>query len=418
MSSAVRSIVAGEPWASEHPLSHWGDPDLKKILVVVAAIAFLAILGHRIYEEVWVGSADVGPGGFQRGPALLVGTAPAQMASFKTRLEVLGELKAKAEVQVMSRLSGRLEQVLIDRGMQVKKGQLLATVEDDEIVQQIQRAEAALSVTQAGVKRVEANKANLAVQVDRHQGLYDEGLVSPQDLQDLQSRLRVAEADLELARAQVKQAEAALSELRIMQGNTRIESPLDGFVGIRYLEPGALVNPTTPIVSILDLSRVKTVVPVVESALQQLRLGLSAEITVDAYPQSLYRGNLTRISPFFDPDTRSAEVEIETPNPDWKLKPGMFARVRIDASVQRMALAIPRSGLLMQGRRQGVWRLSEKKTVLFQPVQIGVVENDTVEILEGLEEGAVIVTKGAQSLNEGDQVRLEQPLAEGAETTR
>jgi RND family efflux transporter MFP subunit len=307
----------------------------------------------------------------------------------------------------MSRVSGRLEQVLVDRGTEVQPGQLVAAVEDDEIQKQIQRAEASLAVTSAGVKKAEATQENLKVQVERYKELYQAGLISPQELEDLASRLRVAEADTELARAQVQQAEAGLSELKIQHQNSRIYAPLEGVVGTRYLDPGALVNSGVPIVSILNMDVLKTVVPVAESLIQRIRVGQPTQIASDAYPDLTYRGAVTRISPFLDPETRSADIEIEIANPGRTLKPGMFVRVRIDVNVIRQAASIPRSGLVMRGAQQCVFQLTEESTVRFQPVEVGAIDGDTVEVLSGLLEGAEIVTSGAQNLNEGDPVRTQ-----------
>lgn len=380
---------------------------MKRIAVLLVVAAFLSVLGWRLYEELTTDASPNRPGGGFRGASMLVETAQVQSAAFESRLEALGELKPKAEVEVMSRISGRLEQVLVDRGSEVRQGQLLAAVEDDEIQKQIQRAEASLAVTRAGVKKAEATQENLKVQVDRYKELYQAGLISPQELADLESRLRVSEADTELARAQVQQAEAGLSELKIQHQNSRIYAPLDGVVGTRYLDPGALVNSGVAIVSILNMDELKTVVPVAESIIQRIRVGQPTEIASDAYPELTYRGAVTRISPFLDPETRSADIEIEISNAGRTLRPGMFVRVRIDVNVTRQAASIPRSGLVMRGAQQGVFQVTQENTVRFQPVEVGTIDGDTVEVLSGLQDGAEIVTSGAQNLNEGDPVRTQ-----------
>ena len=223
----------------------------------------------------------------------------------------------------------------------------------------------------------------------------------------MESRLFVAEAQVELAKAQVQQAEASLRELGIQQEQTRIYSPLDGFVGTRYLEPGALVSPSLSILSVLEVDRVKTIVPVVETAIQRVRIGLTAEIAVDAYPDRIYEGTVTRITPFLNPETRSADVEIEIANPDNTLKPGMFARVKIDSKISRDALSIPRSALLTRGSQKGVFLLTEDMATVFQIIEIGQIKGNVVEVTKGLEEGVEVVNAGASNLNEGDRVRTQ-----------
>ena len=373
---------------------------MKKFLLIIVVGAFLSALGFRLYQE--LGGGEVAAGGR---PPMLVDTAQVEPHQFETTLEVLGELKPQAEVNVMSRISGRLQQVLVNRGEAVQEGQLLAVVDDVDLRQQIIRSEAATAVARAGVNREEATYRNLLLQVKRYQNLHEEALISTQELEDVESRLFVAEAQVELAKAQVQQAEASLRELGIQQEQTRIYSPLDGFVGTRYLEPGALVSPSLSILSVLKVDRVKTVVPVVETAIQKVRIGLPAEIAVDAYPDRIYEGTVTRITPFLNPETRSADVEIEIANPDNMLKPGMFARVKIDSKISRDALSIPRSALLTRGSQKGVFLLTEDMATVFQIIEIGQIKGNVVEVIEGLEEGVEVVNAGASNLNEGDRVR-------------
>ena len=197
---------------------------MKKFLLIIVVVAFLSALGFRLYQELGGGEVAAGgrpssgggpPGGGR--PPMLVDTAQVEPRQFETTLEVLGELIPQAEVNVMSRISGRLQQVLVNRGEAVQEGQLLAVVDDVDLRQQIIRSEAATAVTRAGVNREEATYRNLLLQVKRYQNLHEEALISTQELEDMESRLFVAEAQVELAKAQVQQAEASLRELGIQQ---------------------------------------------------------------------------------------------------------------------------------------------------------------------------------------------------------
>ena len=184
---------------------------------------------------------------------MLVETGLVQSEYFDRSLQVLGELQTQATVEVMSRISGRLEQVEPYLGDWVEKGQLMAVLEDDDLQQQIRRQNAAIAVANAALNREEATVENLQLQLQRFEKLFDEELISLQDLEDMQSRLRVALSQQNLAAAQVDQAQALLRELDIQQEHTRIYASLSGFVGQRFLEPGAVVNPSSPILSILNL---------------------------------------------------------------------------------------------------------------------------------------------------------------------
>lgn len=380
-------------------------------------LGLFGALAFRLSQELGGADAADSPGGSGPGsrPAMLVETSVVQPRAFESSLDIVGELQPVASVEVMSRISGRLERVVPYRGDTVRRGQLLAVVEDSDLQQQIRRSEASILVAKAGAKREQAGVENLRLQLKRIERLHEDRLVSDQDLQDLQSRVRVAESQLELAEAQIQQAEAALHELVVQAEQTKIYSPLDGVVGSRYLEPGALVSPSVPIVSVIDLSEVKTVVPAPERALQSLRVGLATKTTVDAFPGKTYQGSIARISPFLNPETRSADVEIEIANPEKALRPGMFARVQIDVKTSREILAVPRAALLTRGSQKGVYLLSTDMKTVFQPVEIGRVQGDFVEILGGLPAGTRIVTTGAQNLNEGDLVKIAETSEKATE---
>lgn len=380
---------------------------MKKLILPSLLLAVLALVGYRLYSELEPSNASSrGGNGFSGRPSMLVGTAQARPHLFVSNLERLGELAPLASVDIMSRVSGRLREVLVERGDPVRTGQLLAVVEDDDLLRQIRRAEAAIAVSRASVSREVATYENLAVQVDRYKKLHSESLISIQELQDLESRMRVSAAQVELARAQVDQAEASLSELKLQHEQTKVFSPLDGFVSVRFLYPGALVSPSVAIVRVFDVSRVKTLVPVTEDVLPEVHVGLMSAVTVDSFPDRQYKGQITRISPFLDPETRTADIEIEIDNPTGELKPGMFARVSIEARQPKPSLAIPRSALLTRGNSQGVFLLDDDLKTRFVPISVGRMQGDFVEVLDGLEEGTQVVTSGAQKLNEGDKVTI------------
>lgn len=379
---------------------------MKKLVIPLLLAVVLVLVGFRLWEELQPASSARTGGGPPAAPLMLVETAEVTPQLFTTDLTILGELRPLASVDVMSKIGGRLESVQVERGDPVTKGQLLVVVDDEDLLQQIRRAEATIAVARAGVNREVASFENLEIQLRRYRQLHEDGLFSTHELEDIASRVRAARAAVELSQAQVDQAEASLRELKLQQEQTRVYSPLDGFVGTRYLDPGSLVNPNVPIVSVIDVSRVKTVVPIMESLLRDVPVGLAATVTVDAYPGSTYSGRITRISPFLNPETRSADVEIEIANPNRQLKPGMFARVSIEAKQASRVLAVPRAALLTRGNEKGVFLLSEDQTTIYRPIHIGRIQGDFVEVLDGLQEGTQVVTTGAQKLNEGDKVRI------------
>jgi membrane fusion protein (multidrug efflux system) len=208
---------------------------------------------------------------------------------------------------------------------------------------------------------------------------------------------------LTLAQAQIRAAQADLAELKIRRQQTRINSPLPGRIGRRYVHPGALVNPNTPVATVLRMSSMITEVRVPEDHLTRLRVGNRALVALDALGGRTVEGRVARISPMLDPATRSGTVEIEIPNPDGQLKAEMSARIQMEIGGSREALLVPREAIVIRGEQSGVHVLQEDR-VRFQQVETGLSTDQGVEVLSGLSAGTTIVTRGTQGLQDGATV--------------
>jgi RND family efflux transporter MFP subunit len=378
---------------------------IRRLVLIVIVIVTLALLAFRVTQALKnkQEAAAPRPGGMRQ--AVVVKTATAQRIPFEEAVELTGELRPLAQVAVAPKVSGRLSEVPVDNGDYVQKGQLLARIDDQELEQQVSRARASLRVAEAGLKQDKANLENLKSQLRRTERLYADQLVSLQSLEDLRSQVKAGEAGLELGEAQINQARAALNELEIQVAQTRLYAPMSGYVGDRNLYPGALVTPSSSILSVLDLSRLKTIVAAPEVQLRRLHIGLPARVSVDAYPNESFSGTISRISPLLDPATRTAEVEIIIPNRQSLLKAGMFVRVTV--VIQNVtSLAVPREALVTRESQQGVFVIADGKAH-YLPVEIGISQRGHIQILSGIEAGREVVAAGAQFLNEGDPVRLQ-----------
>jgi len=132
---------------------------------------------------------------------------------------------------------------------------------------------------------------------------------------------------------------------------------------------------------------------------------LPASVEVDAYPGERFEGHVSRIAPVFDPATRTAEMEIEVPNPGFRLKPGMYARVQLRVAERPDALTVPRNALVEFGGQRGVF-VPRENVAQFVPVETGLQDLERVEILSGLEEQATVISTGAAGLRDGDPILL------------
>jgi RND family efflux transporter MFP subunit len=413
---------------------------MRKLIVIVIVVASVAVAGFMVYGRGSetaggdAGGAGTGRGGQAGGrgprPPMPVEFAIAKRAPLAERVLVVGTLIGAATVQAVPKINGRLASVNVHLGDPVRRGQIIAKVEDREIQEQVRQAEASHQVAQATIRQRDADLKLAQTNLDRNKSLLDRQLLPKQTYDDTEARYQAADAQLDLARAQFEQAKSRLEELKINLSNTVISSPVDGFVGKRFLDPGASVSPNVPVASIVDIRSVRMVANLVEKDVKRVTVGTQAAVEVDAFPGETFNGRVSRIAPVFDPATRTAEMEIEVPNPVYRLKPGMYARVQLTVSVRPDAITVPNNAVVIlagkpgvfvagapeqgrgdaaaptsgQGGRAGAGGGAAAFSAKFVPVETGVRDGDRVEIVAGLRDGMQVVTTGAGGLKDGDRI--------------
>jgi RND family efflux transporter MFP subunit len=352
----------------------------------------------------WGGGGPGGGGAFGRSP-MTVELATAGRVPLQEEITVVGNLIGATTVEVVPKVNGRLESVAVKLGDQVSRGQRIAKVEDQEIREQVKQAEAAYDVARATIRQREADLTFAETNLERSRNLYERQLLPRQTLDDAEARYQAANAQLDLARAQFSQSTARLEELRIALANTVIVSPVDGFVGRRNLDPGAFVSSNTPIAMVVDIRSVRMVANLVERDIRRVSAGVSATVEVDAFPGETFRGRVARVAPVLDPATRTATMEIEVPNPGFRLKPGMYARVRMTVGERTAVLVVPRNAVVDVDGRRGVF-VPDEDTARFRPVSTGLQDDDQIEVTDGVAEGEPVITTGAAGLRDGDRIVL------------
>ncbi len=394
---------------------------MRKILVP-AVVLIVALAGVGYYKGLFTAgeadSAQAGPGatgqpagrggmgggmgaGFR--PPVTVEMVPVRRAAIASHLEVVGNLIGQQTVEVVPKTGGRLVSVNVRLGDPVRRGQLIAKIEDREIVEQVNQAEASHQVAQATIRQREADLKLAETNLERSRNLFERQLLPKQTLDDNEARYASSAAQLDLARAQFQQSSARLEELKITLANTRVISPVDGFVGKRHVDPGAWAAQNAPIASVVDISSLRLVANVVEKDLRVVLVGAAATVEVDAYPGEQFQGRIARIAPVLDPATRTAEMEIEVPNGTGRLKPGMYARMTLTVESRQDALVVPKASIVDLEGKRGVFVSAENKAQ-FVPVILGIEQGDRVEVRQGIEEGQRIVSAGANALRNGDTI--------------
>jgi RND family efflux transporter MFP subunit len=349
-------------------------------------------------------------GNFQGRAPLTVELGQVSRSPIEEQFTVVGNLVGDATVSVSPRAAGRLQEITVRLGDRVRLGQRIAKLEDFELIEQVKQAEAAQEVSVATIRQREAELKVAEANAERSRNLFERQLLPKQTLDDTESRFDAARAQLDLAKAQSMQSKARLDELRITLANTVITSPLTGVVAKRAVDPGAFVSQNVPVVDVVDIGRVRLVANVVEKDLKALQTGNRTRVEVDAYPGETFTGRIARVSPVLDPTTRTAPIEIEIPNADYRLKPGMYARVNVSTGTKKDALVVPSSAVVDLGGRRGVFQ-PQNDTAVFRVIQVGVERPDVVEVLGGLNENETVITTGASALRDGDRVVLPDQAA-------
>ncbi|HYW73044.1 MAG TPA: efflux RND transporter periplasmic adaptor subunit [Pyrinomonadaceae bacterium] len=305
---------------------------------------------------------------------------------------------------------GRIVKLYAGQGSKVRKGQKLADLESADIDQ----AEADYLKALADVenaKRSAAAEIKLAQQTyDRTKALYEKTVVPGKNLQSAEHDLEVAKATAENNAASTRATltaarrhllilglnDAAIDALANKPGlaaTFALNSPIDGTVIERNATIGATVGTDANVFKIIDTSRVWVDANVFEKDLPRIRVGQGVKLSVTAFPGTNFSGRVIFINSVVDPDSRTVKVRTEVPNPDGRLKPDMFANVEIITDVNSTAVSVPQSAVLEDNGKSIVF-VADGNNYKQRQVQLGIKNGDRVEIVDGLNSGDRVVTKG------------------------
>lgn len=308
------------------------------------------------------GGGGFGGGGWGGGPQppAMVETAAVERGTYTARAEFVGTLRANAHAELYAKSSGQIEAVFADTGEPVREGQVLARIDDDGEQQQLAQAQASLRMAEATLAQRKAGLEIAETTARRIRSLFDQNLVPRQDLDDAEAQLLGARAQVEVAKAQVTEARAEVDSARVELARTRVEAPFTGRIGKRYLDVGARAGTNDPVFSVVDLSVIKTTVPLTERDAARVSPGQAAKVHTESFPNRVFEGRVARMASVFDPQTHTTEAEIEVDNPDALLKPGMFAKVEIDFQQMEEALLVPSTALVEDGQETWLF-VAERK---------------------------------------------------------
>ena len=353
-------------------------------------------------------------GGKSGARAVAVEVAPVKIDNISDTATFTGSIEAQSYFVVAPKVSGRLRRLTVDIGDSVRRGQLIAELDDDEYAQAVKQAQAELDVATANVAQAASALGTARREFDRVKELRAKKIASESELDVASAGHDAAAAREKVALAEVSLRKAALDGAEVRRSYTRVRASWeagpgarageDRVVGERFADEGAMLGANAPIVSVLDLATVKAVVHVVERDYSRLTVGHDADVAVDAFKEHPFPGKVVRVAPLLKESSRQARVEVDVPKPKGMLKPGMFARVSVVFGVHKGATVVPTDALARRGEERGVFLLDEaREKVSFVPVEVGIVEGARAEILKPELSGEV-VTLGIHLLEDGSAV--------------
>lgn len=381
----------------------------KKVIIAVVIVALVALVGWRTYTKVKK-SPDAGRRG-GKGAAVAVEIAPVGRQTVCETGKYAGSLEPRSLYVVAPKVAGRLEQLTVNIGDPVKSGQLIARLDDDEYSQQVEQAKAELAVAEAGVADCKSQFEAAERELARVRALHEKNVASESELDETDARYRAATAKHNVALAEVNRREAALKAAFVRLSYTRIQAAWDDSneirtVGERYVDQGEMLSPNEPIVSILDNTVVTALIDVIERDYPKLSIGQPVTMTTDAFPGRVFSGQVMRISPLLKEASRQARVEIEIPNADGRLKPGMYIRAEIELARHDSVTVVPVSALARRDDRTGVFTVDTgQMTAQFTEIEPGITDGGVVEVITPEMSGSVI-TMGHHLLEDGGAILL------------
>ncbi|HKH72148.1 MAG TPA: efflux RND transporter periplasmic adaptor subunit [Vicinamibacterales bacterium] len=325
-------------------------------------------------------------------------------------LAVPGDLVAYQDVEIRAKVPGFVEVVNVDRGSTVRRGQLLARLVAPELGSQ--RSEAAARVQSAVSQRIEA-EAKLASDEATFQRLKTAaatpGVVAGNDVDVAQRTVEADRARVEQWKQNEEAAREGAKGVQELEGYLRITAPFDGVVTDRNVHVGSLVGPTSePMLRVQQVSRLRLIVNVPESAVGSVQSGAMMSFTVPAFPGEMFAGKVARIGRALDPKTRTMPVELDVANSTGRLAPGMFAQVSWTMRRSRGSLFVPPTAIATTTERTFVVRVRDN-TAEWVDVKRGDAMDQLVEVFGALKEGDVVAVRGTDEIRQGTRVTPTMP---------
>ena len=335
-----------------------------------------------------------GAGAEHRGfamPPMPVEVSPVVVQTVADNFEAVGTIEAIEAITVVGEIDAVIKALPFEEGGVIKRHDLIAQLDDVQLA--------------AEVARAEALRAQSKSTFDRVKNVVDQGAGAPQDLDDAAAGLKVAEANLDVARARI--------------AKTRIIAPFDGIIGARRVSVGTFLRAGQTITEMANIDEIRVTFSAPERFLDQLNRGATVTVSSPAFPGNNLAGHIAVIEPMIDQTTRSARIVARVQNVGRRFRPGMSANVSAVLSERTNALTIPNEAVFGSGNQTFVFAVKADSTVTRIALVLGTRSADIVEVLEGLRPGMQVVRAGHQKLYDGGKVlpMMSQPMTQARTTS-
>lgn len=314
-----------------------------------------------------------------------------------------GRVFADKDIMVLPKIPGKVTSVRVSIGDRVKKGDTLFVMDSEDVQKQVDQAKEGLDRAKEAYAMAEKQVAEAKANLENLQKLHGQGVVSSEQLQ--QAQMGASDRNLDPIRAQVTQAQMAYDQAKGALDNFTIKAPISGVVSTINVQAGGMAANTQPAMTIIDTERVFVQINVTEGLLSQLNKDKEARIRIRSFSEEIMVGSIDSISPSPDMRTQLYPVKIYIDNVEDKIRPGMFAEVRVDTNIREDVLAIRSQSVLQRGERTVVY-IADGDKVIEREVNIGIDTGEYVEILEGLNVGDRVLVKGQDYVEDGSTIKV------------
>lgn len=344
-------------------------------MLLIAILLFGSVIGFNLFKQKMIGEYLAN----RPEPSYPITVTDVSLKDWTPKIEAIGFIEPYQGVTLTAEASGVIDAIDFESGMKVEKGQTLVTLDS--------------KVEKANLKSSQSRLPAAKAKFERYKGLYKKGSLSHESYDEAEASYLSLSADIESLKAAIARRE--------------IKAPFDGVVGIRNVYLGQYLQPGTDIIRLEDTSVMRLHFTVPQTQISKIELGQTVEISVDAYPDHAFTGEITAIEPAVSAQSGLVQLEASIPNSDGKLRSGMFARASVLLTPLKEQVIIPQTAITFTLYGDSVYVVSgdqEEQRVEQRVITVGERSGDEAHILQGLKDGETVVTSGQVRLSNGVKV--------------